>query len=131
MKKEKKYGVLLLNLGTPDSPETKDVRSSVSIDLLNKLKGKVKNVYGWDAVIKSKALNELGFKVSETLEKAIGNANVVLIMNNHPDNICSDIYIPSKNLKLIFDGWNQLNKMEVEKAVGLIYSTMGYMTPND
>ena len=52
-------------------------------------------------------------------------------MNNHPDNICSDIYIPSKNVKLIFDGWNQLNKMEVEKAVGLIYATMGYMTPND
>jgi UDP-N-acetyl-D-mannosaminuronic acid dehydrogenase len=123
--------VLIIGISFKGVPETKDVRSSVSIDLLNKLKGKVKNVYGWDAVIKSKALNELGFKVSETLEKAIGNANVVLIMNNHPDNICSDIYIPSKNLKLIFDGWNQLNKMEVEKAVGLIYSTMGYMTPND
>ena len=30
MKKEKKYGVLLLNLGTPDSPETKDVRRYLS-----------------------------------------------------------------------------------------------------
>ena len=50
--------------------------------LCNK-RGLFKNVYGWDAVIKSKALNELGFKVSETLEKAIGNSNVVLIMNNH------------------------------------------------
>jgi nucleotide sugar dehydrogenase len=123
--------VLIIGIAFKGIPETKDVRSSVSIDLLNELKGKVKNVYGWDAVIKSKALNKLGFKVSETLEKAIGNANVVLIMNNHPDNICSDIYIPSKNVKLIFDGWNQLNKMEVEKAVGLIYATMGYMTPND
>ena len=30
MKKEKKYGVLLLNLGTPDSPTTKDVRKYLS-----------------------------------------------------------------------------------------------------
>ena len=30
MKKEKKYGVLLLNLGTPDSPSTKDVRKYLS-----------------------------------------------------------------------------------------------------
>ena len=31
------------------------------------------------------------------------------------------------NIKLIFDGWNQLDQAEVEKNEFLIYSTMGYI----
>ena len=56
-------------------------------------------------------------------------SNVILILNNHKDNVCSDIFtIPNDN-RLVFDGWNQIDRSEVEKIPGLIYATMGYMTP--
>ena len=120
--------VLIIGIAFKGSPETTDVRSSVSIYLLNELKEKVKNVYGWDAVISSNSLRDIGFKISKNIQKAIINSNVVLIMNNHPNNIISEIYYPSNQNKLIFDGFNQLNKTEVEKTSGLTYATMGYMT---
>jgi UDP-N-acetyl-D-mannosaminuronic acid dehydrogenase len=120
--------ILIIGIAFKGLPETKDTRSSVAIFLLNELKGKVKNVFGWDAVIDSNSLQDLGFKVSQNIQAAITNSNVVLIMNNHPDNIISEIYYPSNQQKLIFDGWNQLNKTEVEKTSGLTYATMGYMT---
>ena len=120
--------VLIVGVAFKGIPETIDIRGSVSVDIFHELNGKVKNVFGWDAVIEAQTLKKLGFQVMDNLKEAVNIADVVLIMNNHPDNICSDIYIPSINSKLIFDGWNQVNKMEVEKASGLIYSTMGYMT---
>jgi hypothetical protein len=71
----------------------------------------------------------MGFKVIEDIVEIIDHTDVVLILNNHPDNVCSDMYASSQDGRLIFDGWNQLDRVAVEKIPGLIYATMGYMTP--
>ena len=109
-------------------PETKDLRGSVAIDVLNALKGMVGKVSGWDAVVKSEDISKAGFDTVDDLDDAINQSDVVLLLNNHPSNICPGIYNTTKQNKnrLIFDGWHQLDKVEVEKTDGLTYSTMGY-----
>lgn len=123
-----KLNLLIVGVAFKGIPETKDIRGSGSIDLLNKVSKLVNSVFAWDAIISSDELETMGFEVMENLNIAVHNADMVLIMNNHPDNVDSSMYAPPKHGKLLFDGWNQLNRLEVEKVPGLIYSTMGYMT---
>jgi UDP-N-acetyl-D-mannosaminuronic acid dehydrogenase len=123
-----KLNVLIVGVAFKGIPETKDIRGSVSIDLFNKVSKLVNSVFAWDAIISSDELATMGFEVMESLKIAVHNADMVLIMNNHPDNVDSSMYAAPKHGKLLFDGWNQLNLLEVEKVPGLIYSTMGYMT---
>jgi len=121
--------ILIIGVAFKGVPETTDVRGSVAIDVLSELNNYVDDVFAWDAVIKPEKLKEIGFKVLGNLETAINYANVILILNNHKDNVCSDIFtIPNDN-RLVFDGWNQIDRSEVEKIPGLTYATMGYITP--
>ncbi len=121
--------ILIIGIAFKGMPETTDVRASVAIDVFNELNSRVNQIFGWDAVINSKELQGMGFKVIEDIVEIIDHTDVVLILNNHPDNVCSDMYASSQDGRLIFDGWNQLDRVAVEKIPGLIYATMGYMTP--
>ena len=121
--------ILIIGVAFKGIPETADIRGSVAIDVLNKLNGCVNNVFGWDAVIDSKNLKEIGFNIRDDLDSIIDCVDVILILNNHPNNACSSIYIPPKNNRLVFDGWNQIDRSEIEKTVGMTYATMGYVTP--
>ena len=121
--------ILIIGVAFKGIPETADIRGSVAIDVLNKLNGCVNNVFGWDAVIDSKNLKEIGFNILDDLDSIVDFVDVVLILNNHPNNACSSIYIPPKNNRLVFDGWNQIDRSEIEKTVGMTYATMGYVTP--
>ena len=121
--------ILIIGVAFKGIPETADIRGSVAIDVLNKLNGCVNNVFGWDAFIDSKNLKEIGFNILDDLDSIVGCVDVVLILNNHPNNACSSIYIPPKNNRLVFDGWNQIDRSEIEKTVGMTYATMGYVTP--
>jgi UDP-N-acetyl-D-mannosaminuronate dehydrogenase len=124
----REVSVLILGIAFKGLPETKDLRGSVAIDVLNALKGMVGKVSGWDAVVKSEDISKAGFDTVDDLDDAINQSDVVLLLNNHPSNICPGIYNTTKQNKnrLIFDGWHQLDKVEVEKTDGLTYSTMGY-----
>jgi nucleotide sugar dehydrogenase len=121
--------ILIIGVAFKGIPETADIRGSVAIDVLNKLNGCVNNVFGWDAVIDSKNLKEIGFNILDDLDSIVDCVDVILILNNHPNNACSSIYIPPKNNRLVFDGWNQIDRSEIEKTVGMTYATMGYVTP--
>ena len=101
---------------------------SVSENVVNN--SKVNKVLAWDAMIKLEKLKEFGFDVLDNLDSSISCADVILILNNHPDNVCS--YLISNNEKdiLVFDGWNQLDRLEIEKNPRHVYATMGYMTPS-
>jgi len=120
--------ILIIGVAFKGVPETTDIRGSVAIDIFNNLKGHVDNIFGWDAVVDSKELKKVGFKVLDDLSVAICCSDVILILNNHPNNVYSDIYKHPESYRLIFDGWNQVDKSEIEKTVGMTYATMGYMT---
>ena len=120
--------ILIIGVAFKGIPETKDTRGSVAIDILQLLESKVLKVYGWDAIINSKSIAELGFHIVDNLEDAIEEVDAILILNNHPDNSLSALLVESHKPKLIFDGWNQYDQREVEKINGLCYATMGYIT---
>ena len=120
--------IVIMGVAFKGIPETTDIRGSVAINLLNVIKENVGKVFGWDAVIKQVELKKLGFEITTDLQSAIEEADAVLILNNHPGNMRSELYISSSSGRLLFDGWNQLDASEVEKIPGLHYSTMGYMT---
>ena len=120
--------VLIMGVAFKGVPETKDIRGSVSIDVFIEISAVVNMVLAWDAIIETNKLFDMGFEVMDNLKESILVADVILIMNNHPDNVNSDLYsLPEKD-KLIFDGWNQINRLEIEKNPRLVYATMGYMT---
>jgi nucleotide sugar dehydrogenase len=123
--------IVIMGVAFKGIPETTDTRSSVAINLLNVIKENVGKVVGWDAVIKPVELKKLGFEIANDLRSAIEEADAVLILNNHPGNMRSELYISSSRGRLLFDGWNQLDVLEVEKIPGLHYSTMGYMTQSE
>jgi len=127
---QKDVKVLILGIAFKGLPETTDLRGSVAVDVLNALKAEVGKIYGWDAVVQSKDIVKAGFHKVDDLDVAITESDVVLILNNHPDNVYPSIYkATTQNKKrLIFDGWHQLDKVEVEKTIGLTYSTMGYIS---
>ena len=124
----KLMNILIIGVAFKGFPETTDTRSSVAINLHSAIKDNVNKVSAWDAVIKPEELKKLGFDIIKDLGLAINNADAVLILNNHPGNISSDLYRTSSTGRLIFDGWSQLDVSEDEKIAGLVYSTMGYMT---
>jgi len=121
--------VLIIGIAFKGLPETIDVRGSVAIDIFNNLRERVQVIYGWDSVVDSRTISSLGFEVVKNFKTTIASVDIVMIMNNHPNNVQSDLYVDSKKARLIFDGWNQLNKVEIEKISGFTYSSMGYMSP--
>jgi len=120
--------VLIMGVAFKGKPETTDIRGTVALDILNNLKGKVDNIYGWDAIVPHATLKELGFLIVNDLIKVIDKVDIVLILNNHPANVRSELYRSSLKGRMIFDGWNQLDAVDIDKVEGLSYSTMGYLS---
>lgn len=125
----KKSLILVIGVAFKGDPETNDLRNSVSISIISKLKSQGAKVLVWDAVVKNIELRKKGFKPAKW-PKDLGKCDAVMILNNHPKNI-SDKFLqqlPKKKSVLIFDGWGLLNRSEVEQRKNLTYGTMGYMT---
>lgn len=120
--------VLIVGLAFKGEPETTDLRGSASIEIAKILSGSVKSLSGWDAVITPQVIESQGMIAEENLDVAIQKNDVILILNNHPENVPSETYVKPSKSKLIFDGWHQLHRNEIEKIDGLVYATMGYMT---
>ena len=131
LKKDKKLSeltILIIGVAFKGIPETTDIRGSISVDIMKILTNQVKKIYGWDAVIDTNELQKYGFCTAESLASSVHQADIVLILNNHPSNVQLEIFTTSDSGRLIFDGWNQLDRIEVERVKGLEYATMGYST---
>lgn len=120
--------ILIIGVAFKGDPETNDTRGAVALELLRKINSDVKQVLAWDAVLTNSTLNSLGFDTQKNIEESISNSDVVLILNNHPKNAHPYFYSSKKGKKLIFDGWNQLDRLAIERLANNTYSTMGYMS---
>jgi nucleotide sugar dehydrogenase len=121
--------VLIVGAAFKGEPETSDMRGAVSLDVAAALDGRVASLRAWDAVVTAEELLGFGLTPAGGLDEAIARVDAVLLLNNHRLNINSDSYLKEATARLIFDGWHQLDAGEIEKIPGLIYATMGYMTP--
>tara|TARA_X000000950_G_C13858424_1_gene637616 strand:- start:83 stop:1822 length:1740 start_codon:yes stop_codon:yes gene_type:complete len=122
--------VLIVGLAFKGDPENKDMRDSISIKLIDKLHKRIKNIYCWDGAIKkiTSKTNKFTLISDKNFSKISDNADIVLILNNNPKNKSLNYKFENNKNKLIFDGWNQLHKFEIEKYTNVTYATMGYVT---
>ena len=121
--------VLLVGMAFKGWPETNDLRGSVSVDIGCELVRLGCEVMGYDAVVDDVAIQALGIK-PVTLHEAASRCDALLILNNHPHNVPDGLIARLLGRQvLIFDGWSQLDRHEVEQHNCIVYATMGYITP--
>jgi UDP-N-acetyl-D-mannosaminuronic acid dehydrogenase len=122
--------VLLVGMAFKGYPETNDMRGSPAVDVAQELMRRGCAVICHDRVIPGKDLEPIGLKFCE-LQQGAKQADAILIMNNHPQNIPTGL-LENIGIRpvLLFDGWSLLERHEVEKYPGVTYATLGYMTPN-
>lgn len=123
--------VLVAGLAFKGLPETNDLRGSSGVDVCRELAHHGCKVLGFDAVVDATAIEGLCIEPVNLYDGA-DQCDVLLILNNHPDNLPEGLIARLRGRKtLVFDGWSLLDRHEVEQYDGIIYATMGYMTPEN
>jgi len=124
--------VLCIGMAFKGFPETGDLRQSVSIEFARWVNARAGSTRVWDAVVEADVLREMGFAASRDIREALADADAIFILNNNPAHALLGIPVilnKAKKARLVFDGWHQLDRNELERIPDLTYSTMGYMTP--
>ena len=124
-----KMNVFIIGLAFKGEPPTNDLRESSSLQTYKFLTKKVKDLLCYDHVLANsnyEVPKDLNFKSLNYLTKA----DAILILNNHQSNVKGDFFnLLNKNKRLlIFDGWGQIQRDQIEKNKLWTYSTLGYMT---
>lgn len=124
--------ILCLGMAFKGFPETGDMRESVSMDLARWVNARAGSTVVWDAVVDAEDLAEQGLTASRDVRESLAEADVIFILNNNPAHSLLGIPVilnKQKKPRLVFDGWHQLDRNELERIPEVTYSTMGYMTP--
>lgn len=119
--------IFLVGMAFKGDPETSDIRNSTSIDILNVLRKKYKNIFIYDPVVKREDLLSLGVKVLLNVTAGFKNADCVLFLNNHPSYRDLPIYTLSKSMSkpgFLFDGWGIYRKEELSSAGSVVYYSL-------
>lgn len=122
--------ILLIGLSFKGIPETSDIRESMATKLVNTLPN-VANILVKDFVVEEEDIRALGCQVVNNIMDGFVDADVVLIMNNHPMNSrfnFADAFKLMNKPFMIFDGWNMFNQQQVESFPGAFYATLGYLS---
>ncbi len=132
----KSLRVLIIGLAFKGSPSTKDTRCSISIDIIKKLlELNVSQIFIFDGAdaelpkdLRKDNVHNLGSKLLNIKILTKTKSNVILILNNHPDNnlIKLSTFVAEANHEiLLFDGWNQLGALNGLNLNNLNYRTIG------
>ena len=124
---------LCIGLAFKGFPETNDVRGSTSLATAKWASMQLGVVRVWDAVVERSVLESEGLMVVDDLKGALIEADVILVLNNHPTHTVLGIpriLNTDRKPRLVFDGWHQLDRDELERIPGVTYATMGYTTLN-
>lgn len=126
--------VFVVGIAFKGIPATNDLRGSVAISLIKNFKKNNFNVIAWDAVVKPSEAEREGINQINDLSIGAKISDVVLVMNNHDNNlILADNLEDSDERKLFFDGWGLFHKSIIEAKKGWNYATLGYgpLYPNN
>jgi UDP-N-acetyl-D-mannosaminuronic acid dehydrogenase len=124
-KSKKKSKAFILGFAFKGNPPTSDLRGSTTVTLVEYLKeqGYV-NIHGYDPVVKKEEIEQLGVKVVKRVEDGFLNADVVVVMNNHPalEELPVRVLMGKAHIgAALFDTWALYNKEEVLKTKGISY----------
>ncbi len=123
-----KAKIFVVGFAFKGEPETSDLRDSTTIWFINKLKKhKVKNLWGYDPIVKKEDISNLGVKPC-SLEQGFKNADAVFFMNNHKSYLSLNLSLLLEFMNdpsYFFDGWNIFNSNDVISFPGVTYSGIG------
>ena len=117
--------IALLGFAFKGKPITSDVRGSTTVILTKKLQeAGYKNIHGYDAAARKEDIVMHDVMYAATLEKGFAKADVVVVMNNHPEFETLDIrglLAKAKMPVLFFDTWSLYDADAVRKVKGVHY----------
>jgi len=109
-------------------PETSDMRDSTTLEVLNLLKPCSSEVRGYDPVISSSEIEQLGVKAC-TITDGFEGADCAILLNNHRSYAQIDIYTCLAGMNrpaLYVDCWNIFSPEDVKQIDGITYLGMGF-----
>jgi UDP-N-acetyl-D-mannosaminuronic acid dehydrogenase len=108
-------------------PETSDMRDSATLDLVKYLDQAGVGISGYDPVVKTLHLDEIGMVHGTSLEDGFRNSDAVFIMNNHPSyedwNLMALVETMNKP-GLFVDGWSMFRMDDFAQIEGISYSSV-------
>jgi UDP-N-acetyl-D-mannosaminuronic acid dehydrogenase len=117
--------ILILGFAFKGVPDTDDIRFSPTLPIVDFLKEQKSMLFGFDPVVPSKTIKELGVKGVPDFET--GEYDCVIIMNNNPKfrNIdFKKIEDKTKMPILVIDGWYLYDKKYLD-TIGIKYFPIG------
>lgn len=126
-KKSNNIKVVISGLAFKGVPETSDLRGSSSVYIAKKLKAKNYSLHLHDFVAKTEEMQDLNLgNVYDTLQEALVDADVVLILNNHTSYKTLDSNIFNDTIQIL-DVWDICNSLK-NKNINL--KTLGNFKTN-
>ena len=121
--------ILVCGLAFKGNPETGDIRNSSAVEIALLFKDKVKEVYGYDAVVVKEEIEEYGIR-SVSLPAAFKDMDVVMFLNNHKSfekiNVFEMVRTMNEN-PIVYDGWNLFRDEDILSARPCTYMGLSYV----
>ena len=122
--------ISLLGIAFKGKPETNDLRGTVAKPILDLIRQAFPDsiLRGFDSIVAHKDIEDFGLVPMRTIDAAFRDANVVIILNNHP--VFSQISLDEKftimaNDGFIYDLWGLFSGQDVKGFEGLSYYALG------
>lgn len=122
-----KCKIFIIGFAFKGEPETSDMRSSTTIDLINHFRDVNNNIYGYDPVVEKEEIEKFGVKYCK-LEEGFKEADIAIFMNNHRSYITLDIFDLLESMKkpaILCDYWYLFPSKMVKQVEGIIHVVPG------
>jgi UDP-N-acetyl-D-mannosaminuronic acid dehydrogenase len=122
--------IAMVGLAFKGRPETDDLRGSLAIPMIAELRAAFPraDLIGWDPVVKSGAISDLGLSPAGSLAEAFAGTSILIIQSNHECFAKMDMAALSAAMArpgLIYDMWNQHDSRAARVAPGISYRALG------
>jgi nucleotide sugar dehydrogenase len=122
--------ISLLGLAFKGRPATDDLRGTMAIPVFNALKNVFPNATycGFDVLVSQTDTEEMGLIYTNSIDHALEDAHLVLILNNHPTfehfSVSQQTHLMSKP-GVVYDFWNTMDIDNTNFTDGVYYFATG------
>ncbi|OGV38831.1 MAG: hypothetical protein A2X48_18300 [Lentisphaerae bacterium GWF2_49_21] len=119
--------VFVVGFAFKGEPETSDLRDSTTLWFLESLRKYTKDISGYDPVVTSAEIKNLGIK-AVGIEDGFRNADAVFIMNNHRSYLhwnIEKLVVKMNKPAIFFDSWYVFAERNMAQYKDIIYTSIG------
>lgn len=120
-----KTRLFLTGMAFKGFPETSDLRSSASVEILQHLQRRYTHIAIFDPVASEEDLCALKASVVHSLKEGFRDSDCVLMLNNHPSFREADIFTLATSMRrpgLLFDPWGSYREEQLTGVDGIFYA---------